>query len=40
VTGRDPTGSVLPSGDYQLRLVASGTDAGPPTVRTIGFTIK
>jgi len=27
VTGRDPTGSVLPSGDYQLRLVAFGTDA-------------
>ena len=40
VTGRDPTGAVLPSGDYQLRLVAFGTDAGPPTVRTIGFTIK
>ncbi|MDX6402013.1 MAG: minor extracellular serine protease Vpr, partial [Gaiellaceae bacterium] len=40
VTGRDPTGSVLPSGDYQLRLVAFGTDSGPPTVRTIGFTIK
>jgi hypothetical protein len=40
VTGRDPTGAVLPSGDYQLRLVAFGTDAGPPTTRTIGFTIK
>jgi hypothetical protein len=40
VTGRDPTGSLLPDGDYQLRLVAFGTDAGPPTVRTIGFTIK
>jgi hypothetical protein len=40
VTGRDPTGSVLPSGDYQLRLVAFGTDDGPPTVRTVDFTIK
>jgi hypothetical protein len=40
VTGRDPTGSVLPSGDYQLRLVAFGTDVGPPTVRTLGFTIS
>jgi hypothetical protein len=40
VTGRDPTGTVLPSGDYQLRLVAFGTDAGAPTIRTIGFTIK
>jgi hypothetical protein len=40
VTGRDPTGAVLPAGDYQLRLVAFGTDTGPPTVRTIGFAIK
>ena len=40
VTGRDATGSVLPSGDYQLRLVAFGTADGPPTVRTVGFTIK
>jgi subtilisin family serine protease len=40
VTGRDPTGAVLPSGDYQLRLVAFATDAGPPTTRTVGFTIK
>jgi len=40
VTGRDPTGAVLPSGVYQLRLVASATDTGPPTVRTVGFTIK
>jgi hypothetical protein len=40
VTGRDPTGSVLPKGEYQLRLVASGTDGGPPTIRTITFTIK
>jgi hypothetical protein len=40
VTGRDPTGQVLPSGDYQLRLIAYGTDPGPPTVRTVAFTIK
>lgn len=40
VTGRDPTGAVLPSGDYQLRLVAFGTDPGRPTVKTVGFTIK
>jgi hypothetical protein len=40
VTGRDPTGAVLPSGDYQLRLVAFATDVGPPTIRTVGFTIK
>jgi len=40
VTGRDPTGAVLPSGDYQLRLRAFGTDPGPATVRTVAFTIK
>ena len=40
VTGRDPTGQVLPSGTYQLRLLAYGTEAGPPTVRTVPFTIK
>jgi hypothetical protein len=40
LTGRDPTGAVLPSGAYQLRLVAYGTDGGAPTVRTVAFTIK
>jgi subtilisin family serine protease len=40
VTGRDPTGAVLPSGDYQLRLLAYGTDPGPPTVKTVAFSIK
>jgi subtilisin family serine protease len=40
VTGRDPTGQLLPSGDYQLRLVAYGTEPGPPTVRTVRFAIK
>jgi subtilisin family serine protease len=40
VTGRDPTGAVLPSGDYQLRLLAYGTDPGPPTVEAVAFTIK
>ena len=40
VTGRDPTGQVLPSGVYQLRLLAYGTEPGPPTVRTLPFTIK
>jgi hypothetical protein len=40
VTGRDPAGQVLPSGDYQLRLLAYGTEPGPPTVKTVTFTIK
>jgi hypothetical protein len=40
VTGRDPTGQLLPSGDYQLRLLAYGTEPGPATVRTLTFTIK
>jgi subtilisin family serine protease len=40
VTGRDPAGSVLPTGDYRLRLTAYPTVGGPPTVRTIAFSIK
>ncbi|TML03235.1 MAG: hypothetical protein E6G36_09805 [Actinobacteria bacterium] len=40
VTGRDPTGAVLPGGDYQLRLLAYGTDPGPPTVKSLAFSIK
>jgi len=40
VTGRDPTGAILPEGNYQLRLSAYGTDGGPATIRTIGITIK
>jgi subtilisin family serine protease len=40
VTGRDPTGSVLSKGEYELRLIAFATDGGPPTLRTITFTIK
>lgn len=40
VTGRDPTGAVLPDGEYQLRLIAYGTDGGPPTTRTLRITIK
>jgi len=40
VTGRDPAGSILPTGDYVLRLVAYPTVGGPPTQRTIAFSIK
>jgi subtilisin family serine protease len=40
VTGRDPAGAVLPTGRYQLRLFAYGTDPGPPTLKTVAFTIK
>jgi minor extracellular serine protease Vpr len=40
VTGRDPAGAVLPTGDYQLRLLGYGTDPGPPTLRTVSFSIK
>jgi hypothetical protein len=40
VTGRDPTGQVLPSGEYSLRFVAYPTDKGAPTVRTVAFQIK
>jgi hypothetical protein len=40
VTGRDPTGQVLPSGPYTLRLIAYPVDKGSPTIRTVPFTIK
>jgi Subtilase family/PA domain/Peptidase inhibitor I9 len=40
VTGRDPAGSILPTGDYVLRLVAYPTVGGPPTRRAILFSIK
>jgi len=40
VTGRDPTGQVLPSGDYMLKLVAYPVGGGGPTVHTVSFRIK
>jgi hypothetical protein len=40
VTGRDPTGAVLPASDYRLELVAYGTETQAPTRRTILFRIK
>jgi hypothetical protein len=40
VTGRDPTGQVLPSGDYLLKLIAYPVGGGAPTVRTVSFRIK
>jgi subtilisin family serine protease len=40
VTGRDPAGSVLPAGDYVLRLTAYPTVGGPPTRRTVAFSIE
>jgi hypothetical protein len=40
VTGRDPTGQVLPSGDYLLKLIAYPVGGSAPTVRTISFRIK
>ncbi len=40
VTGRDPTGQVLPHGDYLLKLIAYPVGGGATTVRTISFRIK
>ena len=40
LTGRDPTGGVLPSGAYVLRLTAWPTDGGRPTTRRVPFTVK
>jgi hypothetical protein len=40
VTGRDPTGAVLPEGEYELRLIAHGTDGNAPTVKRVTIVIK
>jgi minor extracellular serine protease Vpr len=40
LTGRDPDGVLLEPGRYQIRLLAFPTSAGPPTIRTIAFTIR
>jgi hypothetical protein len=40
VTGRDPTGALLPTGDYRLVLGAYGTRDAVPTKRTIAIRIK
>jgi minor extracellular serine protease Vpr len=40
VTGRDPTGAVLAPGDYELRLIAHGTEGGASTTRIVHMTIK
>jgi Subtilase family/Peptidase inhibitor I9/PA domain len=39
LTGRDPNGNTLPSGDYTLTLRAIPPDGSRATVRTITFTI-
>jgi hypothetical protein len=40
LTGRGPTGAVLRRGQYTVRLLAFPTSDGPPTSRTIAFSIK
>jgi hypothetical protein len=40
LTGRGPGGNVLQPGRYQVRLLALPTSEGPPTSRTIAFSIK
>ena len=40
LTGRDPTGHVLPPGTYHLHLLAWPTDGGPPTKRQVALTIR
>jgi subtilisin family serine protease len=40
LTGRSPTGQQLAPGPYTLRVIASPTDGGPDSVRSIRFTIK
>ena len=40
LTGRSPTGEQLSPGPYTLRVVASPTDGGPVSVRSLRFAIK
>jgi subtilisin family serine protease len=40
LTGRNPTGGVLPTGAYVLRLTAWPTDGSRPTTRRVPFTVK
>jgi hypothetical protein len=40
LTGRDPNGSLLKAGRYEVRLLAVPTGDGPPTSRTVEFRIK
>jgi hypothetical protein len=39
LTGRDPNGNTLPTGDYTLTLGAFPPDGSRPTFRTVTFTI-
>jgi hypothetical protein len=39
ITGRDPTGQVLPPGRYELRLVVRPAEGGRPSRRKLRFTI-
>jgi hypothetical protein len=40
LTGRDPSGSTLPPGQYQLRIVAYPVDTGLASRRKLTFTLK
>ena len=40
LTGRGPAGRALPPGRYVLRLRAYPTGSGPPTRRTLRFTVS
>jgi hypothetical protein len=40
LTGRGPSGRVLASGRYRLRIVAWPTGGGPPTSRSVRFRIR
>ena len=40
LTGRDPEGDALPTGDYRLRLIAVPTNGGPWSRASVTFTIR
>jgi hypothetical protein len=40
LTGRGPSGRMLQSGPYELRILAWPTGGGPPTSRSVRFRIR
>ncbi len=40
LTGRDPTGTLLPPGRYVVRVVATSVDGSRPTSRKVRFTLR
>jgi hypothetical protein len=40
LTGRAPSGATLARGTYRIKVSASPTDGGPPTLLRVAFRIR